>query len=62
MIIKLSLQICGIEEETKIWTKYRIENLFNEIIAENFQNPGKDVDIQVHDISPQKNLSRPYYS
>jgi hypothetical protein len=35
----------GIEEE-EVHAK-NIENIFNEIIAENFPNPGKEMDIQI---------------
>jgi hypothetical protein len=43
VIKKPNLQISGVEEGTKIETK-GIENLFNEIIAENFPNIGKEMD------------------
>jgi hypothetical protein len=39
---KTSLQICGVEEGTEIQTK-GIRQLFNEIIAENFPNPGQEM-------------------
>jgi hypothetical protein len=39
-IKRTGLRICGVEEETEIQTK-GIENLSNEIIAENFPNLGK---------------------
>lgn len=46
MIKRQALRIHGAEEEAKTETK-SIENLSEEIIAENFQNLGKDMDIQI---------------
>jgi uncharacterized protein YfbU (UPF0304 family) len=49
MMKRLSLCISGVEEGTEIQTK-EIENIFNEIIEENSQNTGKEMDIQVQRI------------
>jgi protoporphyrinogen oxidase len=55
MIKRQALRIHGAEEEAKTETK-SIENLSEEIIAENFQNLGKYMDIQVQEaIDPQYN-------
>jgi ribonuclease HII len=49
MINRQALRIHGVEDGSKIESKDR-ENLFEEIIAENFQNLGNYVDIQVLEV------------
>jgi hypothetical protein len=48
-------QIHSVEKGTKIQTE-GIENLFNEMIAENSQNLGKEIDIQVCEICRSPNI------
>jgi hypothetical protein len=46
MIKRINLRIDGVYKGCEIQIKGR-ENLLNEIIAHNFLNPGKDIDIQL---------------
>jgi hypothetical protein len=48
VIKRPKMRINGVEEGTEKQTK-GIQNLFNEIIAENFPNLGNDMDIQIQE-------------